>query len=177
MPGERLLVVGTGTIAILVAQFAAAAGVRVHLVGLAGPSLDFARALGLGDTSTLEGLTNGSFDGVVDASNGAGVPARAVRLVEPGRRVVYIGLSAAEPSFIDTRALALKDVTAVGILGASAGLDGAITAFASRAVDPRPLVAAVVGLDGARDALAGWRPAGASNAPKIQVAPRRQETP
>ena len=69
----------------------------------------------------------------------------------------------------------LGDMTAVGILGASAGLAGTISAYASGAVDPSPLVAAVVGLDQAHDALAGWRPDDATSAPKIHVDPRLQE--
>ena len=114
------------------------------------------------------------FDAVIDASNARTVPAQVVHLVEPGRRVVFIGLSA-EPSLVDSREIALKDVTAVGILGASAGLPGTISAYASGAVDPSPLVAAVVGLDRAHDALAGWRPDDATSAPKIHVDPRLQE--
>ena len=47
----------------------------------------------------------------------------ALDLVEPGGRVVYIGL-AGRPSLIDTRDLVLKDVTAVGILSASPALRG-----------------------------------------------------
>jgi threonine dehydrogenase-like Zn-dependent dehydrogenase len=99
------------------------------------------------------------------------MPALAVELVEPGRRVVYIGLSGT-PSTIDTREIALKDVTAVGILGASAGLEGAITAYANKAVDPRPLVAATVSLDQIVDVLAGTRPPDAGRGPKILVDPR-----
>ena len=53
------------------------------------------------------------------------LPALALDLVEPAGRVVYIGL-AGSPSLIDTRTLALKDVTAVGILSASPGLDDTI---------------------------------------------------
>ena len=172
--GERLLVVGTGTIGLLVAQFARADGVQVHLAGVAGPGLEFARACGLGGTSTLADLPDVPFDAVIDASNSRAVPAQVVHLVEPGRRVVFIGL-ASEPSLVDSREIALKDVTAVGILGASAGLPGTISAYASGAVDPSPLVAAVVGLDRAHDALAGWRPDDATSAPKIHVDPRLQE--
>lgn len=65
----------------------------------------------------------------------------------------------------------LKDVTAVGILSASPGLDAAIRAYASGAVDPRPLVAATVGLDEAGPVLAGERPEGAGPGPKIHVDP------
>ncbi|MGX7674211.1 hypothetical protein [Plantactinospora sp. DSM 117369] len=51
------------------------------------------------------------------------------------------------PSLLDTRDLVLKDVTAVGVPSASGGLAGTIARYASGAVDPRPLVAATVGLD------------------------------
>ena len=91
--------------------------------------------------------------------------------MEPAGRVVYIGL-AGSPSRIDTRTLALKDVTAVGILGASPGLVGAIQQYASGAVDPRPLVAATIALDELPGVLGGKRPAGAGPGPKIQVNPR-----
>jgi hypothetical protein len=73
---------------------------------------------------------------------------------------------------VDTRALVLKDATAVGILSASPGLAGAVRAYASGAVDPRPLVAATVGLAEVGDVLAGWRPDGAGAGPKVQVDPR-----
>ena len=99
-------------------------------------------------------------------------PALALELVEPGKRVVYIGLSGV-PSLIDSRALALRDVTAVGILSASPGLAGTIERYASGAVDPRPLVAATIGLDDVASALAGERPAGAGPGPKLLVDPHR----
>jgi 2-desacetyl-2-hydroxyethyl bacteriochlorophyllide A dehydrogenase len=172
--GERLLVVGTGTIGLMAAQFARADGIEVHLAGVKGPGLEFARQCGFGDTSTLADLPDVPFDAVIDASNAEAVPAQVVHLVEPGRRVVFIGLSA-EQSLVDSREIALKDVTAVGILGGSAGLAGTVSAYASGAVDPRPLVAAVVTLDQAHDALAGWRPDDATAAPKIHVDPRPQE--
>ena len=86
--------------------------------------------------------------------------------------MVYIGLSGT-PSAVDTRDIVLKDVTAVGILGASAGLGDAVHAYASGSVDPRPLVAATVGLDEVADVLAGNRPGDAGPGPKILVDPRR----
>ncbi|CAM5316447.1 2-deoxy-scyllo-inosamine dehydrogenase OS=Streptomyces griseorubiginosus OX=67304 GN=AQJ54_13435 PE=3 SV=1 [Streptomyces griseorubiginosus] len=98
------------------------------------------------------------------------LPALAQESVEPGGRLVYIGL-AAEPSLIDTRALVLKDVTAVGILSASPGLDATIRAYAEKAVDPRPLVAATVALDATGAVLAGERPPGAGPGPKVHVDP------
>jgi threonine dehydrogenase-like Zn-dependent dehydrogenase len=170
-PGDRLLVLGPGTIGLLVAQLAAARGVEVHLLGLAGPGLEFARGLGFAGVWTRSELPEQPYDAVVDASNSDLLPALALELVEPGRRVVYIGL-AGSPSLLDTRSLVLKDVTAVGILSASPGLTGAIEEFADGRVDPTVLVAATVGLAAVSEVLAGRRPAEAGAGPKIQVDPR-----
>lgn len=165
-PGDRALVLGPGTIGLLTAMFLRAAGAEVHLMGLDGD--EFARSLGFAHVWTRETLPDVPFDAVVDATGAASAPAFAVDRVEPAGRVVYIGLSGA-PSPLDTRALVLKDVTAVGVLSASPGLAETIAAYGSGAVDPRPLVAATVGLDQVGAVLAGEFGAG----PKIHVDPRR----
>lgn len=170
--GERLLVIGPGTIGLLAASFARAQGVEVHLLGRDFPSVAFARELGFEHAWQAEELPDLAWDGVIDATFGPDVPAKALELVEPARRVVYIGL-AGEETLIDTRTVVLKDVTAVGILSASPGLRGAIEQFGSGVVDPAPLVAATVGLAEAVDVLAGWRPADAGDGPKIHIDPRR----
>jgi 2-desacetyl-2-hydroxyethyl bacteriochlorophyllide A dehydrogenase len=170
-PGERLLVLGTGTIGLLVALFARARGLDVHLLGQQEQQLYLAQSLGLECAWTRESLPGGAWDAVVDATNDPAMPSRAASLVEPGRRIVWIGLSGT-PSTVDTREIALKDVTAVGILGASAGLPGAIAAYADGSVDPRPLVAATIGLADVALALAGHRPPDAGPGPKLLVDPR-----
>ena len=172
-PGDRALILGPGTIGLLCAMFARAAGAEVHLLSRSQRSADFARTLGFDEVWSEDALPELPFDAVIDASDSPSMPARALDLVEPGRRVVYIGL-AGSPSLIDTRTLALKDVTAVGVLSASPGLEGAIAAFASGAVDPAPLVAATIPLEGLADVLAGSRPANAGGGPKIQIDPRRR---
>lgn len=169
--GDRLLVLGPGTIGLLVAQLAQADGVEVHLMGRSPRSLDFARTLGFAGVWTVDDLPELPWDAVIDSSTAPSLPAQALEFVEPGKRVVYVGL-AGSPSMIDTRSLALKDVTAVGILGASAGLDGIIEQYASGAVDPRPLVAATVGLDRVGEVLGGWRPHDAGPGPKVHIDPR-----
>jgi threonine dehydrogenase-like Zn-dependent dehydrogenase len=156
---------------MLVAMFARAAEAEVHLIGRSADSLDFARSLGFEHTWTEDNVPDLTFDAVIDASNAPHLPARALDLVEPGGRVVYIGL-AGKPSLIDTRTLALKDVIAVGVLSASPGLDATIKAYASGAVDPRPLVSATVELDQVGAVLAGHRPDGSGPGPKIHVDPR-----
>jgi len=171
-PGDRVLIWGPGSIGLLAAAFAAAKGAEVHLVGASPESLAFATSLGHERTWTAETLPDVPFDAVIDATYGPDVPRAAVELVEPGGRVVLIGI-AGRPSTVDTRDVVLKDLTVVGVLSASPGLAGAISRYASGAVDPRPLVAATVGLDEVAEVLAGRRPAGAGAGPKIQVDPRR----
>ncbi|HVM19203.1 MAG TPA: alcohol dehydrogenase catalytic domain-containing protein [Egibacteraceae bacterium] len=171
-PGERMLVLGTGTIGLLVAMIAAARGIEVHLLARRPEAVAFARAVGFDHAWTREDLPALAFDAVVDASNAPHLPALAAELVEPGRRVVYVGL-AGQPSMLDTRTLAFKDVTAVGILSGSPGLAGTIELYGSGAVDPRPLLATTVGLDGVSAVLRGERPAAWGPAPKVHVDPRR----
>lgn len=169
--GERLLILGPGTIGLLAAMLAGAAGVEVHLAGRSVRSRDFAAGLGFA-VSTVDDRPDVPWDGVIDATNAAAMPALAVHLVEPGRRVAYIGLSTT-PSMVDSRELLLKDVTATGILSGSPGLRGTIEQYASGAVDPSPIVAATVGLADVSDVLAGRRPPGSGDGPKFHVDPRR----
>jgi len=170
-PGERLLVLGPGAIGLLAAMIGAAQGAEVHLLGPGATSIDFARSIGFGNVWTRDTLPDLRYDAVIDASNAAALPALAADLVEPGRRIVYIGL-AGRPSRLDTRTLVLKDVTAVGVLSASGGLAGTVRLYASGAVDPRPLIAATVGLDEVAAVLAGERRPEWGGAPKIHVDPR-----
>lgn len=168
-PDDACLVLGAGTIGLLCAMFARAAGARVHVLGRSGRSLDVARSLGF-VASDRDGMPAGPWDAVIDASNAPDLPARAVEWVEPGGRVVLVGL-AGSPSLVDTRSIALGDVTAVGVLSASPGLAGTIRAYASGAVDPRPLIAATVSLEDLPAILAGERPPASGPGPKFHVAP------
>ncbi len=168
-PGDKVLILGPGTIGLLCAMFARAAGAQVHLLAAADEVLPFVRSLGFENVWTAATLPALAWAAVIDASNAAELPARALELVEPGKRVVYIGL-AGSPSLVDTRLIALKDVTAVGVLSASGGLRQTIAAYASGEVDPRPLIAATVPLQGLAAVLAGERSADHAAGPKYQVA-------
>jgi threonine dehydrogenase-like Zn-dependent dehydrogenase len=166
-PGRPTLILGPGTIGLLAAMFARAHGADVHLMGATDESLAFARSLGFDQVWTRATLPGVPFDAIVDATNAVDLPGFAIDRVEPGGRVVHIGISA-EPSLVDTRRAVLKDLTVVGVLSASGGLAETIAAYASGAVDPRPLVAETVGLDAAAAVLAGER---RGAAPKTHIDP------
>ena len=168
--GNRLLVIGPGTIGLLVALFAQARDVEVHLAGVTTPTIEFARTLGFDGVWDQSALPELEWDAVVNASNDEASPAQALDLVEPGGRVVYVGFGSG-PSAIDARTLTLKDVTAVGILSASPALDETISIYASGDVDPRPLIGATIGLEGVDEVLQGRRPENAGPGPKVHVDP------
>lgn len=180
LPGQKLLVLGSGTIGLLAAQFALADGVEVHVGGVREGSLALARSLGVQHTWQLDELADGrsdEFDAVIEATSNADMPALSIRLTKPAGRVVYIGLSSG-PSHVDTREIALKDITAVGILSASPGLSGAIAGFASGDVVPDAIVSEVIALEDVPSRLEGHRGKNAGPGPKVHVDPRlMQEKP
>jgi 2-desacetyl-2-hydroxyethyl bacteriochlorophyllide A dehydrogenase len=153
-PGRRILVCGPGTIGLLTAAFARAAGAEVDVLALDPSAMELAATFGVSRYWTGAEPPTGTYDAVIDCTGAHAVPSSVLTLVEPAGRVVYIGVSA-EPSLIDTRDLVLNDLTAVGILGASAGLATAIEHYADGRVVPGDLVHVVVGLEGAVEALAG----------------------
>jgi 2-desacetyl-2-hydroxyethyl bacteriochlorophyllide A dehydrogenase len=173
-PGHKVLILGSGTIGLLAAQFALAQGAEVHIGGVREGSLELARSLGVSHTWQLDelaGAEGDQFDAVIEATSTATMPAMAVRLAKPAGHVVYIGLSST-PSHVDSRDIALKDVTAVGILSASPGLAGAIDCFASGAVAPDAIVSEVISLADVPSRLEGNRGAAAGPGPKVHVDPR-----
>lgn len=170
-PGDRVLVMGPGTIGLLCALFARATGAEVHVLGLPGPSLEVARTLGFDNVWEEATLPDLPLDAIIDAATSPALPTWALSRVEPGGRAVFIGI-AGEESLVDTRDLVLGDITAVGVLSASPALAETIAAFAAGTVDPRPLIAETIGLDGVADVLAGSRPPSAGPGPKIHIDPR-----
>ena len=170
-PGEPLLILGSGTIGLLAAQIALARGLDVHVAGERPSSLELARSFGVEHTHSFDDLEGHPYAAVIDATSSVSAPALAIELVDRAGRVVFIGLSGT-PSLVDSRDIALKDVTVVGILSASPGLAGAIELFASGAVVPEALVAEVVGLDQVGERLEGRRGPDAGPGPKVHVDPR-----
>jgi threonine dehydrogenase-like Zn-dependent dehydrogenase len=167
-PGRRVLVCGPGTIGLLTTAFATAAGAEVHILALDRSRRSLASSFGATGYWTADDPPPVTYDAVVDCTDDHRVPELALALAEPAGRVVFIGVSGA-PSPIDSRDLVLGDLTAVGILGASAGLAPAIEHYADGRVDPSGLVDVTVGLSQAAEALAGRISAGSGT--KIHVDP------
>jgi threonine dehydrogenase-like Zn-dependent dehydrogenase len=165
-----VLVCGPGTIGLLTLAFAKAAGAEVHVLAEDRGRAELAGQLGAAGYWTAGDPPPGSYDAVIDCTDDRRMPAAALALTEPAGRLVCIGISGS-PSLVDSRDLVLGDITAVGILGASAGLGPAIEHYAAGRVDPSGLVRVTVGLDRAAEALAGRLGTGAGT--KIHIDPTR----
>jgi 2-desacetyl-2-hydroxyethyl bacteriochlorophyllide A dehydrogenase len=167
-PGQRILVCGPGTIGLLTTAFATAAGAEVHILALDRSREELASSFAAAAYWTADDPPRVTYHAVIDCTDDHRMPATALTLAEPAGRLVYIGISGA-PSPIDSRDLVLGDMTAVGILGASAGLAPAIEHYAAGRVDPSGIVQVTVGLDEAAEALAGQLSAGTGT--KIHIDP------
>ncbi len=168
--GERILIFGPGTIGLLCALIAQSRGIEVHLIGIDERSLKFAEQFGFAGVHHIDAIPQLPVHAIIDATFSSEIPALALELLEPGRTVVYIGISGT-PSLIDSRTLVLKDLTAVGILSASPGIVGAITLLSTGVIDPRPLIASLVTLADSGNVLAGKRPGAVGDGPKIHIKP------
>ncbi|WP_232778467.1 zinc-dependent alcohol dehydrogenase [Carbonactinospora thermoautotrophica] len=82
--GDRVAVVGTGTIGLLAVQLAARSGGHVHAVGVDPAGLELAAALGAETTYQPGAAPPDAYDVVVEASGAAAGFATALRLAATG---------------------------------------------------------------------------------------------
>jgi threonine dehydrogenase-like Zn-dependent dehydrogenase len=169
-PGRRILVCGPGTIGLLTTAFARAMGADVHIWALERNREELAASFGASGYWTTGDPPSVTYDAVIDCTDDHRMPAAALARAEPGGRLVCIGIAGA-PSPIDSRDLVLGDLTAVGILGASAGLAPAIEYYADGRVDPSRIASVTFGLEQAAEALAGKISTGEGT--KIHIDPCR----
>jgi threonine dehydrogenase-like Zn-dependent dehydrogenase len=151
--------------------FAVAAGAEVHVLAVDRGRRELASSFGAAAYWTISEPPEPpepAYDAVIDCTDDDQMPAAALALAEPAGRLVCIGISGV-PSLIDSRNLVLGDLTAIGILGASAGLAPAIEHYADGRVDPSALVEVTIGLERAAQALAGQVSPGAGT--KVHIDP------
>lgn len=104
---QEAMVVGAGPIGIAVAQFAAAAGARVHIVERIEWRRTFVERMGFTSSRSAE---NRLADVVFDATGNAEAMAASLNLVAAGGRLVFVGLTR-DPICLDDSVLHRKEVT------------------------------------------------------------------
>jgi L-iditol 2-dehydrogenase len=146
-PGDRVIVLGPGTIGILCSAVARLAGAEVALVGLERDRtrLEVARAYGceviVGDASAWAKMRDGlGVDGVVDAAGASAALKAALDLVRPGGWISKVGWGP-QPLNFSLDPLVQKNVTLQGSFSHNwPEWERVLALLASRQLDVRPIV-------------------------------------
>ncbi|TNC28741.1 zinc-dependent alcohol dehydrogenase [Amycolatopsis alkalitolerans] len=154
VPGERVAVVGGGTLGMLAVQLLAASSPgELVVVDPRTDRAELARRFGAVMASPAEEFT--PFDVVVEAAGAPGTGSLAVRLTRRGGRTVLTGLAGTETDPLAPADLVASAVTVHTVFGASSGAwTHAVRAFAAGTLDPAPLIIHEFALEKAEEALA-----------------------
>jgi 2-desacetyl-2-hydroxyethyl bacteriochlorophyllide A dehydrogenase len=158
--GESVVVVGAGTMGLLLLNLLLRAGAgRVAVVDRIASRLDIARKLGAAETATnADQLGGARFDVAVDAT---GVPAAiesAADLLDRGGRLLVFGVSPAQARVAISPFRVYNDeLTIVGSMAILRTFSAAVGLLASGAVDPRPLLGEPLPLERFGEAISNVR--------------------
>ena len=154
--GDRVAVLGVGTVGMLAMQIAKASGAQVFAIDPRQMSLDLARDLGADATistndphidNMIAELTDGiGPDVIIDAAGAASTPADAVRWVRRGGRVVLVAIYTDRPQF-DFNSIV---VTEKEIVGSNAydqrDLEAVVRLLSDGTLKTAPLISDIIGL-------------------------------
>lgn len=154
VPGERVAVVGGGTLGMLAVQLLAASSPgALVVVDPRRDRVELAKRFGASAAVPEDDLD--PFDVVVEAAGAPGTGSLAVSLTKRGGRTVLTGLAGTETVSLAPADLVAAAVTLHTVFGASsAAWTHAVRAFAAGILDPAPLITHEFALENAEDALA-----------------------
>lgn len=158
-PGERIAVVGAGTLGLLAVQFLAASS-PAELTVVEPRAARGEQALRQGATEVLtpgaaEAAGHGRFDLVVETAGAPTTAASSCLLARRGGRVVLTGMFAEGAVGIDPVHLSVSQLEVRSVFGASsADWAGAVAAFADGRLDPGALISHEFPLERFAEALA-----------------------
>ncbi|MEU2241057.1 alcohol dehydrogenase catalytic domain-containing protein [Streptomyces sp. NPDC018338] len=157
-PGERIAVVGAGTLGLLAVQWLAASSPAELAVidprtERAAQALDFGADRALSPTEADD--VPGRYDLVVETAGAPTTAASSCLLARRGGRVVLTGMFAAGATGIDPVHLSVSQLELRSVFGASsAAWTDAVRAFSAGLLDPAPLVTHTFPLERFGEALA-----------------------
>ena len=157
MPGDRVAVMGCGTVGLLTLQTAIASGATAYAIDIRQQSLDLATQLGAAAALDATGsdlnealleLTDGIGPDIVFETSGvSSLPAQAVALTRPGGTTVLVGIYG-EPTGFDFSEIVLPEKTVIGTVAAGPGdMEGAVRLVASGKINVKPLISDVISLE------------------------------
>ena len=151
--GETIVVIGAGPIGLSVIEFARISGARTVVMDVNPQRLEFVRTvmgvkdtiLARGDATDIEAvsaLTGGDFaESVIDATGSNRSMSRALEFCSFGGRLVFVGITQAELSFLHAPLLHRRELTLMASRNAlSNDFKQIITLIESDRLDTRPWI-------------------------------------
>ncbi|MFD9795891.1 zinc-binding dehydrogenase [Streptomyces sp. NPDC059070] len=152
-PGERVLVLGTGTIGLLAVQLARRLAGTVDVVGVDDAGLGAALRLGAEHAFRPGEAAPGGYDVVVEASGSPAALAEALQLADIGGRVAAIGVPTDPLPSVDAGELVLRGVSFTGVRHGLDFYERALRLFAEGVLTAKGMVAEVFPLERVADAF------------------------
>jgi len=149
--GDAVVVVGAGTMGLLLLQLLLRAGAsRVAVVDRVASRLDVARKLGAAQAVTGASALDGArFNVAVDATGVPEAIETAIGLLERGGRMLIFGVAPADATIsVSPFRVYNEELTIVGSMAVLRSFGAAVDMLASGAIDPRPLLGEPLPLEG-----------------------------
>lgn len=142
LPGERVAVVGTGTLGMLATRFLRAGSpAELLVVGVQSERASLARKFGASDFRTVDQGLPGDLDVVIEAAGSATAARTAAALLRRGGRLVLTGIPGPGADGLDPADLVLRQLEVRTVFGATpAAWAHAVRMFSAGLLDPLPLV-------------------------------------
>ncbi|MGW5635642.1 zinc-dependent alcohol dehydrogenase, partial [Streptomyces sp. NPDC003832] len=154
-PGERVAVVGTGTLGMFAVQFLHAGSPgELLVVGTRPDREELSRQFGATDFRTRDQDLPDDFDVVIETAGSASAARTAASLLRRGGRLVLTGIPAPGADGLDPTDLVVRQLEVHTVFGAPPDAWAhTVRVFAAGLLDPLPLVTHELPLDGFAQAI------------------------
>jgi threonine dehydrogenase-like Zn-dependent dehydrogenase len=142
VPGERVAVVGAGTLGMFAVQFLKASSpAELLVVGTRSDRAELSRTFGATDFRTKDQELPDDFDVVIETAGSASAARTAACLLRRGGRLVLTGIPAPGADGLDPTDLVVRQLEVHGVFGAPPNAWAhAARVFGAGLLDPLPLV-------------------------------------
>jgi 2-desacetyl-2-hydroxyethyl bacteriochlorophyllide A dehydrogenase len=152
-PGERVAVLGTGTIGLIAVQIGVAMGCRVDVIGRNEGGTAAARDFGAQRAFSPDDAPDDAYDVIFDATGSAAIGPLLTRIAAIAGRILEVGIPGRPVDGVDLAAFVSKGLSLQGILGGVHLLPRALSLIAAGAINPEALIDRVVSVSEAASAF------------------------
>lgn len=151
--GDRVAVVGTGTLGLVGVQLASKIAHQTHAIGVEDAGLALAVELGADRALRPEEVTANSYDVILEFSGAAQAYSWLPTGAAPGARIALAGVTNVDVPRFNPAEITLKDIELHGVFDGIDDYDGMLDAFARDLVDPEPLIDRILPSERMNEAL------------------------